>query len=259
MVRYRLCSYDDTSFDTSPGSLFTFRIIGRAVLVINSLQDCRELLEKRSHIYSDRPHIPSLIADNRSSDQYLPLLSRNGKWTLQHGKQLVLTLFRWPHSPAKVCQHHHARSFNTCQSGHDCHQIYLNPPPVPRPGRQFDKWTRTGRAGLSNGTDSATSSACNNLCLALHRGSNVQSLLCNTSKNRKGRLHWIGRATQYFLGPEEFVHQSCRKTHCPQHLTCMIVVLQLWTRMQRKKQKYYLRQAYSETAAIMSETVSSRT
>ncbi|KAK7046090.1 hypothetical protein VNI00_007087 [Paramarasmius palmivorus] len=42
------------------GSLFTFRIIGRAVLVINSLQDCRELLEKRSHIYSDRPHIEML-------------------------------------------------------------------------------------------------------------------------------------------------------------------------------------------------------
>ncbi|KAI3595109.1 cytochrome p450 [Moniliophthora roreri] len=42
------------------GSVCTFRIIGRVVLVINTLQDCRELLEKRPHIYSDRPKVEML-------------------------------------------------------------------------------------------------------------------------------------------------------------------------------------------------------
>ncbi|EEB99702.1 hypothetical protein MPER_00569, partial [Moniliophthora perniciosa FA553] len=42
------------------GSVYTFRIIGRVVLVINSLKDCRELLEKRPQIYSDRPRVEML-------------------------------------------------------------------------------------------------------------------------------------------------------------------------------------------------------
>lgn len=37
------------------------------------------MLSKRAAIYSDRPHIPALIDDNRTSAQYLPLLSRNGE------------------------------------------------------------------------------------------------------------------------------------------------------------------------------------
>lgn len=36
-------------------------------------------MSKKAAIYSDRPHIPALIDDNRTSAQYLPLLSRNGR------------------------------------------------------------------------------------------------------------------------------------------------------------------------------------
>jgi hypothetical protein len=39
----------------------------------------RDLLSKKAQIYSDRPHIPALIDDNRDSGQYLPLMSRNGE------------------------------------------------------------------------------------------------------------------------------------------------------------------------------------
>ena len=39
----------------------------------------RDLLAKRSGIYSDRPFIPALERDNRTSGQYLPLMSKNGR------------------------------------------------------------------------------------------------------------------------------------------------------------------------------------
>ncbi len=45
---------------------------------ISSDQIAHELLSKKGSIYSDRPHIPALISDNRTSAQYLPLLSKNG-------------------------------------------------------------------------------------------------------------------------------------------------------------------------------------
>ncbi|KAK0257970.1 hypothetical protein LTS16_002039 [Friedmanniomyces endolithicus] len=43
----------------------------------------RDLLTKRSAIYSDRPFIPALEQDDRTSGQYLPLMSRNEKWVRQ--------------------------------------------------------------------------------------------------------------------------------------------------------------------------------
>lgn len=46
---------------------------------ISSDQIARDLLAKKGSIYSDRPHIPALLSDNRTSAQYLPLLSKNGK------------------------------------------------------------------------------------------------------------------------------------------------------------------------------------
>ena len=53
----------------------------------------RELLTKRGAIYSDRPHIPALERDNRTSGQYLPLMSRNDLWTRQRrfAKQIMDT------------------------------------------------------------------------------------------------------------------------------------------------------------------------
>jgi cytochrome P450 len=51
----------------------------------NTVSDeiARDLLSKRAAIYSDRPHIPALLDDNRSSGQYLPLMSRNEQWSRQ--------------------------------------------------------------------------------------------------------------------------------------------------------------------------------
>lgn len=55
-----------------------------------------DLLSKRSGNYSDRPFIPALEQDNRTSGQYLPLMSKNEKWTRQRkfGKQIMDTSAR---------------------------------------------------------------------------------------------------------------------------------------------------------------------
>jgi cytochrome P450 len=52
-----------------------------------------ELLSKRSGNYSDRPFIPALEHDNRDSGQYLPLMSKNDKWSRQRkfAKQIMDT------------------------------------------------------------------------------------------------------------------------------------------------------------------------
>ena len=52
-----------------------------------------DLLSKRSAIYSDRPFIPALEHDNRTSGQYLPLMSKNPLWSRQRrfAKQIMET------------------------------------------------------------------------------------------------------------------------------------------------------------------------
>lgn len=61
------------------GPIYQCDLAGHNHVWISSDQIAKDLLSKKAAIYSDRPHIPSLIDDNRSSAQYLPLLSRNGK------------------------------------------------------------------------------------------------------------------------------------------------------------------------------------
>jgi hypothetical protein len=41
------------------GNVLSFRVFGQVVVVLNSLKANKDLLEKRSEIYSDRPTIPS--------------------------------------------------------------------------------------------------------------------------------------------------------------------------------------------------------
>ena len=61
------------------GPIYQVNLAGHNHVWISSDQISRDLLAKKGAIYSDRPHIPALISDNRTSAQYLPLLSKNGK------------------------------------------------------------------------------------------------------------------------------------------------------------------------------------
>ncbi|KAI4703355.1 hypothetical protein J4E81_002233 [Alternaria sp. BMP 2799] len=65
------------------GPIYQCDLAGHNHVWISSDQIAKDLLSKKAAIYSDRPHIPSLIDDNRSSAQYLPLLSRNEGHTRQ--------------------------------------------------------------------------------------------------------------------------------------------------------------------------------
>jgi hypothetical protein len=61
------------------GPIYQVNLAGSNHVWISSDQISKDLLAKKAAIYSDRPHIPALIDDNRTSAQYLPLLSRNGE------------------------------------------------------------------------------------------------------------------------------------------------------------------------------------
>jgi len=63
------------------GPIYQTNLAGKIHVWITSDETARELLSKKGAIYSDRPHIAALIADNRTSAQYLPLLSKNGMFT----------------------------------------------------------------------------------------------------------------------------------------------------------------------------------
>jgi cytochrome P450 len=65
------------------GPIYQCNLAGHNHVWVSTDQIAKDLLSKKAAIYSDRPHIPSLISDNRSSDQYLPLLSRNDGHTRQ--------------------------------------------------------------------------------------------------------------------------------------------------------------------------------
>src|SRR6201995_6184095 len=60
------------------GPIYQVNLAGHNHVWISSDEIARDLLSKKGAIYSDRPHIPALIDDNRTSAQYLPLLSKNG-------------------------------------------------------------------------------------------------------------------------------------------------------------------------------------
>ncbi|KAF3004322.1 hypothetical protein E8E13_009333 [Curvularia kusanoi] len=65
------------------GPIYQVNLAGSNHVWISSEKIAHDLLSKKAAIYSDRPHIPALIDDNRTSAQYLPLLSRNEGHTRQ--------------------------------------------------------------------------------------------------------------------------------------------------------------------------------
>ncbi|KAI9702672.1 MAG: hypothetical protein M1820_006056 [Bogoriella megaspora] len=73
------------------GPIYQVNLGGTNHIWISKDRIAHDLLSKRAAIYSDRPHIPALIDDNRTSAQYLPLLSKNDAWTRQRkfAKQIM--------------------------------------------------------------------------------------------------------------------------------------------------------------------------
>ncbi|KAF8997616.1 hypothetical protein BDQ17DRAFT_1248489, partial [Cyathus striatus] len=52
--------YKFTSWGEQYGNLIFLRVLGNKILILNSREDAIALLEKRSKIYSDRPHLPAV-------------------------------------------------------------------------------------------------------------------------------------------------------------------------------------------------------
>ncbi|KAL1645221.1 hypothetical protein SLS58_003928 [Diplodia intermedia] len=65
------------------GPLYQVNLAGSNHVWISTDQIARDLLSKKAAIYSDRPHIPALLHDNRTSAEYLPLMSKNPHWSRQ--------------------------------------------------------------------------------------------------------------------------------------------------------------------------------
>lgn len=75
------------------GPIYQVNLAGVNHVWITRDNIARDLLTKRGAIYSNRPHIPALERDNRTSGQYLPLMSKNETWTRQRrfAKQIMDT------------------------------------------------------------------------------------------------------------------------------------------------------------------------
>lgn len=73
------------------GPIYQCNLAGTNHVWITRDKVAHDLLSRRSAIYSDRPHIPALEQDNRTSGQYLPLMSKNELWTRQRkfAKQIM--------------------------------------------------------------------------------------------------------------------------------------------------------------------------
>ncbi|KAK3071406.1 hypothetical protein LTR53_008683 [Teratosphaeriaceae sp. CCFEE 6253] len=65
------------------GPIYQVNLAGTNHVWIPRDRIAHDLLSKRSAIYSDRPSIPALEQDNRTSGQYLPLMSKNAAWARQ--------------------------------------------------------------------------------------------------------------------------------------------------------------------------------
>ncbi|KAF3032487.1 hypothetical protein E8E12_002557 [Didymella heteroderae] len=90
------------------GPIYQCNLAGSNHVWVSSEKIAHDLLSKKAAIYSDRPHIPALIDDNRTSAQYLPLLSRNEGHTRQRKFANVImresekaTFHRYPELEAK--------------------------------------------------------------------------------------------------------------------------------------------------------------
>lgn len=73
------------------GPIYQVNLAGQNHVWIARDKIAHDLLSKRSAIYSDRPFIPALEHDNRTSGQYLPLMSKNLTWSRQRrfAKQIM--------------------------------------------------------------------------------------------------------------------------------------------------------------------------
>lgn len=49
-----------TYVSLNPGDIVHARVFGQHIVVLNSVAAANDLLDKRSHIYSDRPYIPMM-------------------------------------------------------------------------------------------------------------------------------------------------------------------------------------------------------
>jgi len=78
---YRLRNYTNNLRGKQYGPIYQVNLAGNNHVWISRDDIARDLLAKKGAIYSDRPHIPALIDDNRDSGQYLPLMSRNGQFS----------------------------------------------------------------------------------------------------------------------------------------------------------------------------------
>lgn len=89
------------------GPIYQCNLAGSNHVWVSSEKIAQDLLSKKAAIYSDRPHIPALIDDNRTSAQYLPLLSRNGMHDVRNC-DAITNADRGSHSPEEVRQRHYA-------------------------------------------------------------------------------------------------------------------------------------------------------
>jgi len=116
-IRYILRLESSASPDQIAGPLFSFSIFDRPVFVVNSFSICRDLFDKRSHVYSDRPELEMLNKMgwdyNLAFMRYHDKRRRKYRQLLHHGiggpslpaaratiikncDQLLLNLFREP-------------------------------------------------------------------------------------------------------------------------------------------------------------------
>lgn len=65
------------------GPIYQVNLAGHNHIFLCRDAIAHDLMSKRSSIYSDRPFIPALEQDNRTSGQYLPLMSQNLLWSRQ--------------------------------------------------------------------------------------------------------------------------------------------------------------------------------
>jgi hypothetical protein len=94
---------------TQYGPIYQTNLAGQNHVWITRDSVAQELLGKRAANNSERPFIPSLQADNRSSGHYLPLMSRNGMFCSTGCQGNLLTPKRTVDQAKKVREANHGQ------------------------------------------------------------------------------------------------------------------------------------------------------
>lgn len=87
---------------SNEGDLVYFHGLGNNVLVLNSMEAIKDLLEKKSRIYSDRP-IFTVVGTMMGLGQSLPLLPYGPRW------RACRKLAHVALSPTAVAKYHHTQ------------------------------------------------------------------------------------------------------------------------------------------------------